>query len=285
MKTAKHLIIVSFLLFVTQASAVSIDNLVGALGKLYRDTETGTFITRDPLGFVDGPNMYPYVNQNPWTKFDPLGLYANERFMYEPPGLMSGGSSSSAGVALTMGVLQSNSGMSFEELSQLAAEEGLETTMGGGFGAGAISGTKLRINPEGNPNVSPKYKDPPSQTKSTEVDVEQSAKETVEQAGNEAIKKTPWNSSHRQKAWKEKGQPDGKAPQREIIVQNRKTGEIETRIESKELHHKKPRREGGPNTDENLQDVWPQEHEAIDPNRHIDYDMIDEIPEDAFYDG
>lgn len=43
-------------------------------GFRYRDLETGTFITRDPLGFVDGPNVYTYVVQNPWTKFDPLGL-------------------------------------------------------------------------------------------------------------------------------------------------------------------------------------------------------------------
>jgi RHS repeat-associated protein len=43
-------------------------------GFRYRDTETGTFISRDPLGFVDGPNVYAYVQQNPWTKFDPNGL-------------------------------------------------------------------------------------------------------------------------------------------------------------------------------------------------------------------
>jgi RHS repeat-associated protein len=43
-------------------------------GFRYRDMETGTFISRDPLGHVDGPNVYCYVGQNPWTKFDPLGL-------------------------------------------------------------------------------------------------------------------------------------------------------------------------------------------------------------------
>ncbi len=43
-------------------------------GFRYRDLETGAFITRDPLGFVDGPNMYTYVVQNPWSKFDPEGL-------------------------------------------------------------------------------------------------------------------------------------------------------------------------------------------------------------------
>jgi RHS repeat-associated protein len=47
-------------------------------GFRYRDLETGSFITRDPLGFVDGPNMYSYVVQNPWTKFDPFGLEENK---------------------------------------------------------------------------------------------------------------------------------------------------------------------------------------------------------------
>lgn len=44
-------------------------------GFRYRDLETGVFLTRDPLGFVDGPNLYTYVSQNPWSKFDPLGLW------------------------------------------------------------------------------------------------------------------------------------------------------------------------------------------------------------------
>ena len=43
-------------------------------GMRYRDLEFGIFLTRDPAGFVDGPNVYTYVRQNPWTKFDPLGL-------------------------------------------------------------------------------------------------------------------------------------------------------------------------------------------------------------------
>lgn len=43
-------------------------------GFRYRDLEFGIFLTRDPAGFVDGPNLYTYVRQNPWTKFDPLGL-------------------------------------------------------------------------------------------------------------------------------------------------------------------------------------------------------------------
>jgi RHS repeat-associated protein len=40
----------------------------------YRDLEFGVFITQDPMGFVDGPNVYTYVRQNPWSSFDPDGL-------------------------------------------------------------------------------------------------------------------------------------------------------------------------------------------------------------------
>jgi hypothetical protein len=36
----------------------------------------------------------------------------------------------------------------------------------------------------------------------------------------------------------------------------------------KELHHKKPKCEGGPNDPPNLEEVWPWEHDAIDPFRH-----------------
>jgi RHS repeat-associated protein len=51
-------------------------------GFRYRCLETGIFITRDPAGFVDGPNLYTYVRQNPWTMFDPEGL--SEMFVNQP---------------------------------------------------------------------------------------------------------------------------------------------------------------------------------------------------------
>lgn len=43
-------------------------------GFRFRDLETGAFLSKDPAGFVDGPNLYAYVVQNPWTSFDPEGL-------------------------------------------------------------------------------------------------------------------------------------------------------------------------------------------------------------------
>ena len=47
-------------------------------GFRFRDLTTGVFLTKDPAGFIDGPNVYTYVNQNPWSKFDPEGLYWGE---------------------------------------------------------------------------------------------------------------------------------------------------------------------------------------------------------------
>jgi RHS repeat-associated protein len=45
-------------------------------GFRYRDLETMVWLSRDPAGFVDGPNLYAYVKQNPWSKFDARGLGA-----------------------------------------------------------------------------------------------------------------------------------------------------------------------------------------------------------------
>jgi hypothetical protein len=57
---------------------IFLGGLLTGSSQAYRDQETGTFLTRDPAGFVDGPNLYAYVNQNPWTKFDPEGLFPND---------------------------------------------------------------------------------------------------------------------------------------------------------------------------------------------------------------
>lgn len=48
--------------------------LTCSISYAYRDTETGTFLTRDPIGFEDGVNQYCYVHANPITHFDALGL-------------------------------------------------------------------------------------------------------------------------------------------------------------------------------------------------------------------
>jgi hypothetical protein len=88
----------------------------------------------------------------------------------------------------------------------------------------------------------------------------------------EKVAKTPWNSSIRKKAWEKK--KFDKVPKRKVKVKNRKTGEEKVIEETMELHHKKPRREGGGNDDRNLQPVWPTEHRDIDPHRRVNYDVM-----------
>ena len=43
-------------------------------GKRFRHLELDVFLTPDPLEYVDGFNPYIYCNQNPWGRWDPLGL-------------------------------------------------------------------------------------------------------------------------------------------------------------------------------------------------------------------
>jgi RHS repeat-associated protein len=47
-------------------------------GKRYYAPALGRWVTPDPLGIADGPNMYAYVHSNPLTNFDLYGLFAFE---------------------------------------------------------------------------------------------------------------------------------------------------------------------------------------------------------------
>jgi RHS repeat-associated protein len=44
------------------------------------DSSTGCWLTPDPLGFADGPNLYAYVHNNPMVFVDPYGLWGE--FLY-----------------------------------------------------------------------------------------------------------------------------------------------------------------------------------------------------------
>ena len=43
-------------------------------GARYYDPKIGRFITQDPLGPIDGPNLYVYTKNNPINNIDPDGL-------------------------------------------------------------------------------------------------------------------------------------------------------------------------------------------------------------------
>ena len=39
------------------------------------DDYTGRWFTHDPVGYIDGLNLYEYVKSSPINKYDPLGLW------------------------------------------------------------------------------------------------------------------------------------------------------------------------------------------------------------------
>ena len=67
----------------------------------------------------------------------------------------------------------------------------------------------------------------------------------------------------------------GYAPKARVLVRNRKTGEYSVEVVTLEIHHNRGGR-GIQGFDEpiDLREVWPWEHEQIDPNRHTGYDFI-----------
>ncbi len=48
-------------------------------GRRYYDPTTGRWLTADPSGYSDGPNLYAYVSNNPMIFFDLYGLFGVER--------------------------------------------------------------------------------------------------------------------------------------------------------------------------------------------------------------
>jgi RHS repeat-associated protein len=93
-------------------------------------------------------------------------------------------------------------------------------------------------------------------------------------AGRVAARSAPksWTAA-RNTYWKQFG-PGGKAPTREVLVRDTRTGQVYRRTETKELHHIDPQRAGGRHDPSNLREAWPTEHAALDPHRHPGYEVI-----------
>jgi len=70
---------------------LSWETAIGSVQYTYKNASgRAEFLTRDPLGFKAGPNMYTYVRQNPWTHFDPEGLDGNDRVQGYAQGVTNG---------------------------------------------------------------------------------------------------------------------------------------------------------------------------------------------------
>ena len=62
------------------------------LGHRYYDPSLGRFLTRDPIGYPGGINLYSYVENQPTAKVDPRGLRGGRRS--PEPGKSFGGCTS-----------------------------------------------------------------------------------------------------------------------------------------------------------------------------------------------
>ena len=50
---------------------------------------------------------------------------------------------------------------------------------------------------------------------------------------------------------------------------------MDTITQTKELHHRIAKRDGGTHDFDNLMEVWPDEHALIDPHRHTGYEVLE----------
>ena len=53
----------------------------------YYDPSRGRFLTRDPVGYAGGVNLYGYTNNNPVSLIDPLGSQGKLKLPADPSGL------------------------------------------------------------------------------------------------------------------------------------------------------------------------------------------------------
>jgi RHS repeat-associated protein len=115
-------------------------------GARYYDSLIGRFITPDPLGMADGPNLYLYVNNNPVNWLDPYGLCAEK----------GGNNNPAVGLAVSIGsntakvIYQNLDAAKFNSLWENAAYQKYAPAARGAWsglqGVGILLGSKTYLN-------------------------------------------------------------------------------------------------------------------------------------------
>ncbi|MSR64560.1 MAG: hypothetical protein EXS18_02125 [Verrucomicrobiae bacterium] len=104
-------------------------------GERYFDPEIGRYISRDPIGYGDGMNVYLYVHNNPINQIDPQGLWA-EDLVLGIPSLAIGS------VSLWQNIKAGNVGAALLDTVGIVADAGAIALPGvpGGVGLGIKAG-------------------------------------------------------------------------------------------------------------------------------------------------
>ena len=112
----------------------------------YYDSGIGRFLSEDPIGFAGGRNVYMYVNGNPTSLVDPLGLCPPN---WKNIGLIAGTAVIAAAIVLAPEILAAEglfAAASADETIALVAEEATEITA---EGDGLVAGSIADVNPSG----------------------------------------------------------------------------------------------------------------------------------------
>jgi RHS repeat-associated protein len=68
--------------FLFSSKRFGFDTQLSYFGARYYDASLGRFISRDPMRYIDGPNMFVYVANNPMMYIDPAGLWKRAAWNY-----------------------------------------------------------------------------------------------------------------------------------------------------------------------------------------------------------
>ena len=167
----------------------------------YYDAEIGRFISQDPLGRSEGPNMYVYVNNNPINFVDPSGMW--KKSVAKVAGYLGiiGQTAVDISTAVIPGVndlrdfIEFNTGRDVITGKQLSQDD-LDLTVIGFMMIGSISGKELRAGEKGSILVSDLLKtrkgsvlrEFPSEFLDKSVDVIKSLKSQKGEIGRKAKK-------------------------------------------------------------------------------------------------
>ncbi|MDX9702391.1 MAG: RHS repeat-associated core domain-containing protein [Candidatus Auribacterota bacterium] len=94
-------------------------------GARYYDASLGRFISRDPLGYIDGPNGYIDVSHNPLIWFDPFGLCRE----------------SAKKTSFSFAEAMATDQIRFSQTGYIASNPPNVVQIGGGYNVGATTGT------------------------------------------------------------------------------------------------------------------------------------------------
>jgi RHS repeat-associated protein len=263
------------------------------------------WLERDPAGYQDGPSLYSYLGRNPMAGTDPYGLsYSGSGITVIAPDQIRPPLGAGELVARPgAGLRPSMVGADHPAAIRQRAEDERRRRCGPQFGSDAEFAADMRFNSdrlEGVREVAGGIRTGIEATASVlpgggfATAVNEASKENFGEAALSAIpgaaavkvlrvgSKTAkaartthksWTSA-RAAYWKAFG-PGGEAPKRNVLVRIRKTGQVREITQTKELHHRVAKRDGGTHDFDNLMEVWPDEHALIDPHRHTGYELLE----------